>query len=43
MRLKKKYVILGKLENLLMLNQVVRVVHTVTTSLEISVVLLTLQ
>lgn len=34
---------LGKLENLLMLNYVVRVVHMVTTSLEVIVVLLTLQ
>jgi hypothetical protein len=40
---RQKYVILGKLENFLVLHQVVHVVHMVTTSLEISVVLLTLQ
>ena len=42
--MKKKCVILVKLDNfLLLLNQIVRVVHMVTTSLEISVMLLNLQ
>ena len=41
--LKTKIRFLSKLENFLMLNQVVRVVNMVTTSLEIIVVLLTVQ